>query len=147
MSRFMKTVFRLSTKLNNAVYRRSGGRLMNKARDGIPVLLLTVNGRKSGTAYTSPVGYLEDDERYVVSGSANGLPNDPQWFKNLRATDHARVLVGDREREVSVHIAEGDERDRLWRQIVARYPGFGGYEKKTAGQRIIPVAVLTPRSS
>lgn len=147
MSRVMKTVFRLSTKLNNAVYRRSGGRLMNKARDGIPVLLLTVTGRKSGTPHTSPVGYLEEDGRYVVTGSANGLPSDPQWFKNLRANDQAMVLVGDREQEVSVQIAEGEERDRLWRQIVERYPGFGGYAKKAADHRIIPVAVLTPRSS
>ena len=86
-----RTVFRLGTKLNNAVYRASGGRVMNKARDGIPVLLLTVPGRKSGIPYTSPVGYLDDGGRYVVSGSANGLPTDPQWFKNLRQVDRAHV--------------------------------------------------------
>jgi deazaflavin-dependent oxidoreductase (nitroreductase family) len=79
-----------------------------------------------------------------VTGSANGLPTDPQWFKNLRQVDQAHVLVGNREQDVGVVIAEGEERDRLWGQIVARYPGFGHYEKKAQG-RTIPVAVLTPR--
>jgi deazaflavin-dependent oxidoreductase (nitroreductase family) len=144
VSNVQRTVFRLATKLNNAVYRASGGRVMNKARDGIPVLLLTVPGRKSGTPHTSPVGYLDDGGRYVVTGSANGLPTDPQWFKNLRQVDQAHVLVGNREQDVGVVIAEGEERDRLWGQIVARYPGFGHYEKKAQG-RTIPVAVLTPR--
>jgi deazaflavin-dependent oxidoreductase (nitroreductase family) len=143
MNGVQKTIFRVLTKLNVAVYRRSGGRFMNKANSGIPVLLLTVLGRSTGRPRTNPVGYLEDSGSYAVTGTANGAPQEPQWFRNLRATDRANILVGQQHHDVTVRIAEGEERDRLWNQIVARYPGFAAYEKKSP-DRPMPVAVLTP---
>lgn len=140
----MTIVFRVMTRLTNAVYTASGGRLMNKANGGIPVLLITVPGRRSGRLFTNPVGYIVDDGSYVVIGSAGGMPREPQWFRNLRAVDRARVLVGREHRDVSVRITEGEERDRLFATVVADYPGFEGYERKSQG-RLMPVAVLTPR--
>jgi deazaflavin-dependent oxidoreductase (nitroreductase family) len=138
-----KNIFRLLTTVNVVVYRRSGGRLMNKANSGIPVLLLTVPGRTTGKLRTNPVGYLEHSGSYAVTGTAGGQPWEPQWFRNLRATDRATILVGQQRYDVGVEIAEGDERDRLWSQIVERYPGFADYERK-APDRPMPVALLTP---
>ncbi|HEY6594075.1 MAG TPA: nitroreductase/quinone reductase family protein, partial [Asanoa sp.] len=120
------------------------GRIGGTARGGTRVLLLTVPGRKSGTPHTTPVSYFEDEGRYVVTGTAGGSKQDPQWFRNLRAASRAHVELGPRRLDVDVHVASGAERDRLWREIVlARASSFATYEDKSG--RVIPVAVLTPR--
>jgi deazaflavin-dependent oxidoreductase (nitroreductase family) len=127
--------------LNIRVYRASSGRVMGKVR-GVPVLLLTVAGRKTGVKHTTPVAYLEDDGRFVVTGSAGGAPNDPQWFRNLRAADRAVIEVGDRKIDVAVTIAGSDEHKILWHKLLARAPFFANYQAKV--EREIPMAVLTP---
>jgi deazaflavin-dependent oxidoreductase (nitroreductase family) len=80
-----------------------------------------------------------------VCGSAGGAAAEPQWFRNLRHADTATIEVGDERMEVDVHVAHGDERDRLWRRLLEVAPFFGGYEAKAAG-RVIPLAALTPRA-
>ncbi|HEY5857671.1 MAG TPA: nitroreductase/quinone reductase family protein [Aldersonia sp.] len=129
----------------SALYRRSNGRIGGKAGGGVPVLLLTVRGRKSGQDRTTPVGYFLHDGAYVVAGSANGADTDPQWFRNLAHSDEARIRVRDTDIPVTVRIPTGSDRDDLWTNVVvATVPAFGKYEKKT--DRTIPVAVLTPVS-
>jgi F420H(2)-dependent quinone reductase len=78
-----KPLVRMSRALSNSLYRVSGGRLMGTVR-GMPVLLITVAGRKTGTKRTNPVLYFEDDGKYVVTGSNGGSAKEPQWFQNLR---------------------------------------------------------------
>lgn len=134
------TVFRIATALNVAVYRASKGRLMGRAA-GLPVLLLTVPGRKTGQPHTTPVCYLEGGG-WAVTGSAGGADADPQWFRNLRAAGAATVEVGGTRRQVSARVTSGEERDRLWQRFVTEGKTFGGYQQKTG--RVIPVAVLTP---
>jgi deazaflavin-dependent oxidoreductase (nitroreductase family) len=129
-------------RLAVGLYRRSSGRIGGTAK-GLPVMLITVPGRKTGTPHTAPVAYFEDNGRYIVTGSAGGTKADPQWFRNLRATTRARIQIGDNQYDVEAQVAEGADRDRLWQDIVlARAPFFAKYEQK--GGRIIPVAVLSP---
>ena len=143
MSSAMRTMMRVGNTVGSWVYRTSKGRLGGTGRGGTPVLLLTVRGRTSGREFTCPVGYFERDGGYVVVGSAAGLPDDPQWFKNLRATDSAVVQLGDRRYDVSVRILEGAERDAAFAQVLSENAGFGAYERKSG--RTMPLALLTPR--
>ncbi|MCX5042536.1 nitroreductase family deazaflavin-dependent oxidoreductase [Aldersonia sp. NBC_00410] len=131
-------------RLMSALYRRTNGKLGSWANGPLPVMLLTVPGRKSGVERTAPVCYIERDGGYLVIGSAGGYSEDPQWFKNLAATDRARIRIKSSESEVGVHIAVGEERDALWRDVViVESPGFLDYERKSG--RTIPIAVLTPQ--
>jgi deazaflavin-dependent oxidoreductase (nitroreductase family) len=143
MNAAVKRLIRAGNGLAVFLYRRSNGRIGGSARGGTPVLLLTVPGRKTGTPHTAPVSYFEDQGSYVVTGTAGGRKQDPQWFRNLRAAPRAHVELGPRHLDVDVHVASGVERDRLWREVVlARAPSFATYEEKSG--RVIPVAMLTP---
>jgi F420H(2)-dependent quinone reductase len=136
------TGLRLAGKLNVPVYRISGGRLMAKVSQA-PVLLLTTTGRRSGRQRTAPVCYLRDGERFVVIGSNAGNPNPPAWALNLLANPEAEVEVRKKRRPVTALLAEGDEREDLWRRMNQLYNGFDDYEKRT--DRGINVFVLKPR--
>jgi deazaflavin-dependent oxidoreductase (nitroreductase family) len=141
MPNVQRTLMRTMGALNIRVYRASAGRVMGTVR-GVPVLLLTVAGRRSGVEHTTPVAYFEDDGRFVVTGSAGGAPTDPQWFLNLRAAQRAVIEVGDRRIDVAVRIAEPDEHKVLWDKLLARAPFFAKYQAKV--EREIPMAVLSP---
>lgn len=134
-------MFRTAGAMNVRLYRSSKGRLMGKAR-GLPLLLLTINGRKTGTPHTTLVSYIMDDGRYVVCGSGGGSKQDPQWFRNLRRAEHAVIEVGPQRMDVAVALAGPAEHPRLWAQLVAKQPGFARYQQKV--ERQIPLALLTP---
>ena len=145
MNPVAKKVMATGNKFASWLYKRSDGRVGGSAR-GVPVLLLTVPGRRSGTPRTVPVAYFEHDSGYLVAATAGGSKKDPEWIRNLRAVDIAEVQVGDKKYVVDVRIADGAERDTLWRDVVvSRAPSFAGYEEKTAGHRQIPIALLKPR--
>lgn len=145
MNPVARTLMRTASKLAVAVYKVSGGRVGGRAAGGVPVLLLTVAGRKTGQPHTTAVGYFEHEGGYLVVGSAGGLPQDPQWFKNLRAAGRAQVQVGRQVRQVTVRELVGAERDAAWTDVVlVRCPPFGRYETKTT--RKMPLALLTPSS-
>jgi len=143
MANVWRTLGRGANALNNNLYRLSGGRFMGKLR-GMPVLLITVAGRKTGIMRTHPVMYLEDDGRYVVTGSGAGSAAEPQWFKNLRSSHEAEIEIGRRKLAVSVSVAAGEQRDILWKELVARAPFFADYQRKV--ERQIPMAILTPKT-
>lgn len=126
-----------------ALYRRSGGRIGGRAK-GLPVLLVTVAGRRSGIERTTPVVYFEVGGDYLVCGSGGGMQVEPEWFRNLRRASRAAVTVGDGTvREVAVRVLPRDERDKVWDDLVLeRAPFFKKYEEKSA--RTIPLALLTP---
>jgi deazaflavin-dependent oxidoreductase (nitroreductase family) len=127
-------------KTMSALYRKSNGRIMGKAKAGIPVLILTVKGRKSGVEHPVPVAYFEHDGSYVVIGSAGGAKAEPQWTKNLLAAGKAKVQVRDQTFDVTARFADGEDREALWREIVARAPGYADYETKSG--RTLAVVVL-----
>jgi deazaflavin-dependent oxidoreductase (nitroreductase family) len=129
-------------KLNVPVYRATGGRVFGSL-DGVPVLLLTTTGRKSGQRRTAPVVYLRDGERLVVIGSNAGNVRAPAWALNLEANPDAEVELGRERRQVRARIATGEDRADLWRRINEQYSGFDDYAAKT--ERDIRVFVLETR--
>ena len=128
-------------RVHPVVYRLTGGRLLGRL-DGVPVLLLVTRGRKSGATRTKPLLYLADGDSFVVAASYAGEPRHPAWWLNLRAHPNAQVQVGSRVVDVRAREAEGEERARLWRAIVAQDASFAEYERRTT--RRIPVVVLEP---
>jgi deazaflavin-dependent oxidoreductase (nitroreductase family) len=129
------------SRLHVALYRLSGGRL-GGAIGGVPALLLGTVGRRSGEDHTTPLIYLRDGERFVVVGSAGGTARHPAWIHNLRHAAQATVTVGSRRFAATASEAQGEERTRLFADLVALFPRFGEYQRQTS--RVLPVVVLTP---
>lgn len=129
-------------KLNAPVYRLTGGRVGGKVGKG-PVLLLTTTGRKSGQPRTAPVLYLADGDRFVVINTNAGNQKTPAWSLNLKASPEAEVEVGRNRLQVRARIAEGEERNDLWRRHMEQYEGWDYYESKLDRQP--DVFVLEPR--
>ena len=107
---------------------------------GVPLLLLTTTGAKSGKRSTVPVGYAPDGDRLIIFATKGGLPTNPAWYYNLVANPTATVEVGTETFDVTATNITGDERDRLWAAQVERAPVFAEYQAKTT--RIIPVIAL-----
>lgn len=132
---------RWTGRLNVPLYRLTGGRLFGRIADS-PVLLLTTTGRRTGERRTAPVVYMEDGERTVVIGSNAGNERPPAWALNLIANPEAHVQVRRERRRVRGRVAEGSERDELWRRMNEQYSGFDRYQDRTTRQ--IRVFVLEP---
>jgi deazaflavin-dependent oxidoreductase (nitroreductase family) len=109
-------------------------------REGAPILILTVTGRKSGTQYSTPLIFGEDDDRYVIVASQGGTPKHPDWYLNLAAQPEVGVQVKADTFRARARTAEGEERDRLWKQMNGIWPHYDEYQTKT--ERVIPVVVL-----
>jgi deazaflavin-dependent oxidoreductase (nitroreductase family) len=130
------------TKANVWLYRRTGGRVGGLGMGRLPLLLLTVPGRHSGTPHTVPVAYLDHNEGYLVVGTGmGGSKAIPQWFLNLQAAGKGHIQVRDREHDVDAHLASDTDREKLWPQIAARAPHFSKWQARTG--RTFPVALLT----
>lgn len=135
-------LFKLVAKLQVAVFRRTNGKYMAFMR-GMPVLLLTTVGRKTGQARTTPLMYIRDGESYVITASNNGRDKHPAWFYNLKASPQAEISLPGKRLRVTASIATSAEKDRLWPELVKQAPFFDGYRKKTS--RDIPMVLLKPR--
>ncbi|MGH0032862.1 MAG: nitroreductase/quinone reductase family protein [Myxococcota bacterium] len=109
----------------------------------LPTLLLTTTGRKSGKPRSLPLIYGEFDGRYVIVASKGGLPTHPVWFLNLEADPECDLMVGARPVKARARVAEGAEREDLWKKMAEIYPPYDDYQKN-AGSRVIPVVVLEP---
>ena len=106
----------------------------------MPTLLLTTVGRGSGQKYIVPLVYGEDSGNYIVVGSRGGAPNHPGWYMNIEKTPEIDIQVlGDRF-EGRARIAQGEERDRLWKVMTTVNPHYDDYQAKT--DRKIPIIVL-----
>jgi deazaflavin-dependent oxidoreductase (nitroreductase family) len=110
----------------------------------LPTLLLTTKGRKSGEPRDVPLIYGESDGSYVVVASRGGTPTHPIWFLNLEADPNCEVQVSTRHLRAHARVAEGAERERLWKRMAEIYPPYDAYQER-AGSRTIPVVVLEPR--
>jgi deazaflavin-dependent oxidoreductase (nitroreductase family) len=110
---------------------------------GAPMILVNNRGAKTGKAYTTPLVYTRDGDNYVIIASKGGAPEHPQWFHNLRANPDVTVEVGTHTVPVRARVAEGEERDRLFRAQADLMSNFDDYAKATT--REIPVVVLEPR--
>jgi len=110
--------------------------------NGMPVIILTSLGAKSGKVRKSPLMRVEHDGEYAVVASLGGAPNHPVWYYNLTANPHVELQDGPVRRDYQARELQGAERDTWWDRAVAAYPDYAEYQKKT--DRTIPIFVLTP---
>jgi deazaflavin-dependent oxidoreductase (nitroreductase family) len=110
---------------------------------GMPVVMLTTTGAKSGRRHTCPLVGLPDGDRLVVIASNYGQQRNPAWYHNLRANPRATIRFEGVTREVVARELEGKERDREYERGIEIYPGWTTYRKRAAHGRI-PVLELTP---
>ena len=108
--------------------------------DGMPVLLLTMTGAKTGRSLTRPLVYTRDGDRIVIIASWAGSPHNPPWYHNLIANPVATVELGADKFTVRASVTSGQERQRLFDRQADQLPIFKDYQKKTTRQ--IPVLVL-----
>jgi len=107
---------------------------------GLPLLLLTTTGAKTGRALTKPLAYTKDGDRIFVIASFAGSPTNPAWFNNLVANPTVTVEVGSERFQARALVTTGEERQRLFNTQADKIPIFHDYQKKTARQ--IPVVVF-----
>lgn len=109
---------------------------------GVPTLLLTTRGRKTGKLRRTALIYGEDGPRYVVVGSVGGAAKHPMWYLNLRDNPQVEVQVGDKVMSGQARTANPDERARLWPQMAEIWRDYDKYQMKT--RREIPVVIIDP---
>ncbi|MDI9835656.1 nitroreductase family deazaflavin-dependent oxidoreductase [Streptomyces sp. KAU_LT] len=125
------------------LYERSGGTEGTTLQDtGLPVILLTTRGAKSGKIRKTPLMRVEHDGRYAVVASQGGAPKHPVWYHNIKAEPHVELQDGPVKRDMRAREVTGDEKAEWWERAVAAFPPYADYQKKT--DREIPVFVLEP---
>ena len=126
-------------------YESSGGQRGNTLMDtGMPVIVMTTRGARSGKLRKNPLMRVEHDGEYLLVASKGGAPDNPTWYNNLVADPDA-VTVQDGPEPFDAHVREldGEERAIWWDRAVAAYPPYSDYQTKT--DRKIPVFLATRR--
>jgi deazaflavin-dependent oxidoreductase (nitroreductase family) len=128
--------------VDRSVYRLTGNRqTLTSLLAGVPVLLLTTRGAKSGALRTVPLVGIQQGENIILIASNFGQQHFPGWYYNLRANPQATISVNDKTEEYSAReITDKMEYDRCWDQATALYKGYNIY-KDVAGRRI-PIFLL-----
>jgi F420H(2)-dependent quinone reductase len=129
------------------LYESSGGTKGTTLLDtGLPVIIVTHIGNKTGAIRKTPLMRVKDGPNYVLVGSQGGAPQDPAWVSNLRANPHIELRDETVVQPMRIREVKGKaERDRLWSLAVAAFPPYADYQAKTARQ--IPVFLATPTGS
>jgi deazaflavin-dependent oxidoreductase (nitroreductase family) len=128
-----------------AEYEESGGKRANTLGDtGMPIVVVTTRGNKSGKIRKTPLLRVEHDGEYALVASKGGAPNHPVWYYNLVADpDAVTIQDGPEPFEVDVRQLTGAEMATWWDRAVAAYPPYADYQAST--EREIPVFLATPR--
>ena len=128
--------------LHRTVYNVSGGRIGGSGL-GMPVVILTTTGRKSGqprdTMLTAPI---DEEDRVVVVASWGGDDRHPQWFRNIEANPDVELTLRNKKRKMRAHVASPEERAELWPRITKDHANYAGYQRRT--EREIPLVILEP---
>ena len=111
-------------------------------RPGVPTLLLTTRGRRSGRLRRTPLIYGRDGDSYVVVASYGGSPAHPDWYFNLSDEPEVEIQVGEDVMSARAATAEGEARERLWGQMTGIWPDYDKYQART--DRVIPIVTLEP---
>jgi deazaflavin-dependent oxidoreductase (nitroreductase family) len=125
--------------VHRKLYAWTGG-IIGGNSGGMPTLLLTTTGRKSGLQRTVPLPYFPHPEGCAIVGSFAGNEKHPAWYQNLAANGNVRVQVLRRKFDAVARTLGSAERPAVWTDIVARAPMYGDYQRQTT--REIPVVVL-----
>jgi deazaflavin-dependent oxidoreductase (nitroreductase family) len=125
-------------------YEGSGGREGTTLLDtGLPVIIVTHIGNKTGAIRKTPLMRVKDGDSYVLIGSQGGAPKNPAWVHNLRVNPDVEIRDETVVQKMRVREVEDEaERSRLWKLAVAAYPPYADYQKRTS--RRIPVFVAEP---
>ena len=124
-------------------YESSGGKRGNTLRDtGLPVVIVTTRGNRTGQVRKTPLMRVEHEGEYALVASMGGAPTHPVWYHNLKKTPHVELQDGSVKRDYLAREVTGDEKALWWERAVAAYPDYAAYQQKTT--REIPVFVLTP---
>ena len=126
------------------LYESSGGTKGTTLRDtGLPVVIVTHRGNKTGEIRKTPLMRVKDGNRYVLVGSQGGAPKDPVWVHNLRANPNIELRDQTIVRPMRVReVMDAEEQRRLWALAVAAYPPYAEYQARTTRQ--IPLFVAEP---
>ena len=126
------------------LYEGSGGTRGTTLRDtGLPCIIVTMKGNKTGAIRKVPLMQVKDGDSYVLVGSKGGAPKNPVWVYNLRTNPDVEVRDGSDVTTMRVReVHDDDERNRLWALSVDAYPPYKDYQEKTS--RKIPVFVAEP---
>ena len=150
MRRIAQTAFggwvalNVANKIDPFLMRSSRGLL--KVPSGVPTVLLTHTGAKSGKETTTPLVYFTDNGNVVLIASQTGKPKHPAWYHNLKANPDVELWAGGRGGAYRAREAEDQERERLWQLATKLYPGYDDYQQRADGaRRRIPVIVCEPR--
>ena len=108
--------------------------------NGVPTLLLTTKGSKTGEDRTLPLIYGEHDGRYVIVASRGGAPKHPSWYANLTAEPSVKVQVKADTFAATARTATAEEKPELWKLMTEIFPQYDEYQEKT--DRDIPVVIL-----
>lgn len=123
------------------LFEKSGGREGNTLR-GMPIILVTSVGAKTGKLRKTPLMRVEHEGEYAVVASRGGAPENPTWYHNLKANPHVELQDGPVKKDYMAREVSGEERETWWRRAVEAYPDYAEYQERT--EREIPVFVLTP---
>ncbi len=127
-------------------YERSDGEQANTLREtGLPVIVVTMRGNKTGNVRKIALMRVEHDGEYALVASMGGAPKNPVWYYNLRANPD-EITIQDGAAPFNAHVRElsGDERGAWWERAVAAYPPYAEYQQRT--ERQIPVFVASRKS-
>ena len=125
------------------LYESSGGTQGTTLRDtGLPVVVITNIGARSGKLRKTPLMRVEHEGRYAAIASQGGAPTHPAWYANFLAHPHVELQDGPVRRDYAVREVHGEEREQWWERAVAAFPSYADYQRKT--DRQIPVLVLEP---
>jgi deazaflavin-dependent oxidoreductase (nitroreductase family) len=122
-------------------YESSGGTRGAEMR-GMPVVVVTSRGNKSGKVRKTPLMRVEHDGAYAAVASLGGAPQHPVWYYNLKADPHVEVQDGPTKQDMIAREVTGEEKAQWWERAVAAFPYYAEYQAKT--EREIPVFVLEP---
>ena len=122
-------------------YEASDGAEANDIQ-GMPIIVMTNVGAKSGKLRKTPLMRVEHEGEYLAVGSLGGAPKNPVWVHNIRANPLVELQDGSLKKDYTVREISGEEREVWWERAVAAYPPYADYQTKT--DRIIPLFLLTP---
>ncbi len=111
---------------------------------GLPVVILTTKGAKTGKIRKTPLMRVEHGGEYAVVASLGGAPKHPVWYHNVKAHPEVELQDGATKQDMVAREVTGEEKAKWWEIAVAAFPNYAEYQKKT--DREIPVFVLTPKN-
>ena len=138
-----KAFIKLFINLHTFFYKLTGGRFGSQMGD-YKIMLLTTKGRKSGVEYTTPLGYFDHQDGYLIIASNGGMDNHPDWYFNLKSDPQVSIQIKDQAMTARAEILNTKTRTPIWERVVAEAPQYGNYEGRT--DRLIPVVWLRPSS-